>query len=365
MKKIKSLVLVLFIGLLSIVFLNDEVIGTFAKTYNNEVITVGKVYKSGDVINPAEFARIWNNVDEDPTSQLSYYYINYWAYTLEFYEFYDDETHDSNMYGSLTQYIQYRDNNDNSKIEILADEYENGNFDDPENHRGFYSVTLPQVDGKDVYWKVLYTHDDYSYYVKYIRFVQMEYVEPEAKVECDKEAIDVNQSTECTLSLDYKSKVSNFKFKLNASNFKVSDESGLNNWTIASSDDNTYDMTNDPTNITDNTLKKQKIFKFKLTAQNTEEAVNISDNIKLTSIAYTDEAYADQGLENLKTTLKINAAKKEETKKEEVKKEEVKVEEKKEEESNPPTFDGVIPYVIFLVMSVTAATVLIKKRKRI
>ena len=77
MKKIKNIVLVLFIGLLTVVYLNDEMIGTFAKTYNNEVITEGKIYKSGDVINPSEFVETWDDTD--------YYYFRYWSYMNDFY----------------------------------------------------------------------------------------------------------------------------------------------------------------------------------------------------------------------------------------------------------------------------------------
>ena len=322
MEKFKKLIFTIFVMIGVAFFINDDAISTFATNYDSEVFEVGNVYKSGDNVTMR-----YQDYPESTSFYSKYDYIIYYYVDGEF------------VYDPYTTMGDSRNTP--------------------------YSYTVPQYEGEDVAWVVTSVSEPEGEYNEiHVNMAKIEHSDPKFTVSCDKKEIEAGGSAKCKVSTEYNFELEEADFTIEAEGFTVSDVKNILPWmyvkdtTVA----NRYLCDNNTTVAYTATKQTQDIVEFTLTAPKDAKTTTLTDNVKLTSVQYTDSFETEKEISDVKTTLNTKAtAKKEETKKEE-KKEEAKETKK---ESNPPTADSVIPYIIFLIFSVGVASVLVIKRKRL
>ena len=302
MKKIS----LIFIALTIIMtFFNENTINVFAENYSKQFLSVGEIYKSGDVI----------NIQEAPG--CDFYALNSckYRYSVDYIKFVEGYTYEPDDY----YYYDY--------IEESFNSYSNDGI-----------FTFEQLNGKDVYWQVIEV-DENSYYGNlFVKVQYFDYNVPKLELECDKDNINIKESTTCELTLKYNYELASLDFDINSKLFEISNFKSLNGWE-ASQKTESYSLIND---ISGDTSKKDlttvKIATFNLTASEIKDINNLKDDIIIHNIKYTD-VITKGDINKITTTLSVNKPKVENKQEEIV--EDIKIEEKVDPSDeiieNPPT----------------------------
>ena len=196
---------------------------------------------------------------------------------------YDDSTVDG-YYKSGDVIAFYTEKPANVMAFYVYDENDNIIISEPYYSFNPPTYKLPQINGKDVYWKLESFVTPGNYYSgKCPHFTPIEYEEPKIELKCDKDKINYEEKTKCEVYLESLYKMSNLNFSINHKNLKLSNISYLDG--VTNSNDNSQTM---KLSFSEDTSFNEKRVIMTFDVEGTKDSTYL-DKITLNNIEYTDE----------------------------------------------------------------------------
>ena len=210
---------------------------------------------------------------------------------------YNDSTPDG-YYKSGDVIAFYTEKPANEMAFYIYDEKDNLIFSEPYFSSRPPTYKLPQINGKDVYWKLesFVTPGEY-FSGSCPHFTPFEYKEPKIELKCDKNKINYGERTKCEVCIECTFVINKLEFSMNQNDLKFSNFIFLNGITN-SGNNNSIKL-----NITDNSICNEKKTIMSFDVESTKDT-NYLDTITLKDLAYTDEILTGN-YKNLDSNLNI------------------------------------------------------------
>lgn len=257
-KYLKFFSLILITIAITVLFINKDKIDVFAKTRNITDIKIGDVFKSGDVIpfndvvNPCEI-----------TSENNYTCVNYSSVLIQYYS-------NSGLTYPLSTSKQY------NYIYATGEDSAHTNITIDNNY--------------SEYWKLEKIYANYCDGALFYRFIPVEYKEPTFTLDCNPTEIKPGETSICSLNMTYYNTYSKVDFKLDTSDFNISNVQINESFENLSDNEDSYSIK--PLNelVESDEGTEMPIMTFEIKSEE-EKGINVENNIK-TIVSIHDE-YGD------------------------------------------------------------------------
>lgn len=259
MKKIyKTFSLILITIAITVLFINKDKIDVFAKTRNITDVRKGDVFKLGDIIpfndvvNPCEI-----------NSESNYDCVNY---SSVFIEYYKDSSLNNRLSRSKEYNYIYATQEDSTYTNIIID----NNYSE--------------------YWKLERLYYSSCAGSIYYIFIPVEYKEPTFTLDCNPTEIKPGETSVCSLNMKYYSTYDKVDFKLDTSEFNISNVQINESFENLSDNEDSYSIK--PLNelVVSDEGVETSLMTFEIKSEE-EKGINVENNIK-TFVSIHDE-YGD------------------------------------------------------------------------
>ena len=257
-KYLKFFSLILIIIAITVLFINKDKIDVFAKTRNITDVREGDVFKLGDII---PFNDTVNPCRINPESN----YYTCTNYSIVYIDYYKDSSSKKPLDSKRYNYI-YATGEDSTYTNITID----NNYSE--------------------YWKLESIYYSYcSGWVSY-KLVPVEYKEPTFTLDCNPTEIKPGETSICSLNMTYYNTYSKVDFKLDTSDFNISNVQINESFENLSDNEDSYSIK--PLNelVESDEGTEMPIMTFEIKSEE-EKGINVENNIK-TIVSIHDE-YGD------------------------------------------------------------------------
>lgn len=142
------------------------------------------------------------------------------------------------------------------------------------------------------YWKIV--EIEKNYYDGIGMYIEpYSYVEPTYEITCDPKEIEVGQTSNCSLKVNYYSRINSLTFKLESDEYTIENVTSGEDWENLETNNNEYSLTGKETIVDSEEGKTSTIINFVVKANN-NTTINNLDNIRVTDLNYVDILFENQ-----------------------------------------------------------------------
>ena len=142
------------------------------------------------------------------------------------------------------------------------------------------------------YWKIVDIEEGW-YGNKGMYIEPYSYIEPTYEITCDPKEIEVGQTSNCSLKVNYYSRINSLTFKLESMDYTIENVTSGEDWENLETNNNEYSLTGKETIVDSEEGKTSTIINFSVKANN-NTTINNLDNIRVTDLNYVDILFENQ-----------------------------------------------------------------------